>query len=313
MSPSDWATLAILGLIWGGSFFFIAVAVKELPPLTIVFLRVGLAALALWGVCRVIGVAAPFNRELAAAFLAIGLFNNVIPFSLIVWGQTQIASGLASILNATTPLFTVLVAHFATADERMSGVKLAGIAAGFVGIAVMFSPAIGAGTDIGTGIPIGGAHESVLAELAILGAALSYGIAAVFGRRFAKMGVAPMATAAGQLAASSLILAPICLIVDRPWTLPAPSADVMLSVLGLALVCTALAYVMYFRLLARAGATNLSLVTFLVPVSAILLGAIFLGERLAPRHYGGVALIFAGLAVLDGKLLSAWRFRPGRS
>jgi drug/metabolite transporter (DMT)-like permease len=305
MSPGDWATLALLGLIWGGSFFLIAVAVTSLPPLTIVLLRVAIAAIALWGVCRATGVAVPISREMAGPFLAIGLFNNVIPFSLIVWGQREIASGLASILNATTPLFTVVVAHIATADEKLTGAKLAGIAAGLLGIAVMFAPAIGAGTGIG----IAGTQESIPAQLAILGAALSYGIAAVFGRRFARMGVAPMATAAGQLAASSLILAPFWLLFERPWMLPAPSAAAVVSVVGLALACTALAYVLYFRLLARAGATNVSLVTFLVPVSAILLGAIFLGEELAPRHYGGMALIFAGLAVLDGRLASALRPR----
>jgi len=307
MAPAEWLALALLGLIWGGSFFFVAVALEELPPLSIVWLRVGLAALALWLYCRLAGIRIPAGRSAVTAFAVMGLLNNAIPFSLIVWGQTQIAGGLASILNATTPMFTVIVAHFAGGDERLTGGKLAGIFLGLAGVAAMFLPAIDSvSTEFSS-------PRQLPAQLAILGAAFSYGLAAVFGRRFARLGVPPVATATGQLIASSLMLAPVFVIVDRPWHMALPGVETSLSVLGLALACTAFAYVLYFRILARAGATNLSLVTFLVPVSAILLGAIFLAEELAPRHYAGMALIFAGLAVLDGRLAAALPLSPRRS
>jgi drug/metabolite transporter (DMT)-like permease len=301
MSLSDWLALSFLGLIWGGSFFFVAVAVGELPPLSIVWIRVAVAALALWLWCRATGVRFPGARPAIAAFAIMGILNNAIPFTLIAWGQTQVASGLASILNATTPMFTVMVAHFAIAGEKLTGAKLAGIGLGFAGVAAMFAPAL-VGSLEGLAAP-----QSLPAQLAILGAAFSYGLAAVFGRRFAQLGVAPVATATGQLTASSLILAPAWVLIDQPWQIAMPGTETALSVLGLALACTSFAYVLYFRILARAGATNVSLVTFLVPVSAILLRAFFLGEALVLRHYAGMALIFAGLAVIDGRLSLAMR------
>jgi drug/metabolite transporter (DMT)-like permease len=233
-------------------------------------------------------------------FFAMGLLNNLIPFSLIVWGQSHIASGLASILNATTPLFTVIVAHFLTSDERMTGSRLFGVLAGLAGVIVMIGPGFLAG--VGT---------SVLAQIAVLGAALSYAFAGIFGRRFSRMGVPPLLTATGQVTASTALLAPTVLIIDQPWTLPMPSGQVWAAVIGLALLSTSLAYVLYFRILATAGATNLLLVTFLIPVSAILLGAALLSERLNPEHFLGMALIGLGLAAIDGRVLSVfWGARP---
>lgn len=219
--------------------------------------------------------------------------NNLIPFSLIVWGQTQIASGLASILNATTPLFGVVVAHFFTSDERLTGGRLAGVIIGFSGVAYMIGPA--ALAEIGA---------NVLGQLAILGAALFYAISGVYARRFSRVGISPLITAAAQITASTFMLIPICLVIDHPWTLPAPAIETWAAVIGLALLSTALAYILFFRILATAGATNILLVTFLIPVSAILLGATLLGERLDPRHFLGMALIFAGLSAIDGRL---WR------
>jgi len=292
MSASEWATLLALSVLWGGSFFFTAIVVKELPPLTIVALRVGIAALMLYAVLRLLGLDLPRDRKVWRAFFGMGLLNNVIPFCLIVWGQTHIASGLAAILNATTPLWTVVVAHFLTDDETMTGNRLVGVAIGFLGVTLMIGPDAlkGIGTD-------------VAAQIAVLAAAVSYAFAGVFGRRFARMGVAPMATATGQVVASTLILLPVALLVDRPWTLAPPSASACAAILGIAALSTALGYVLYFRLLASAGATNLLLVTFLIPVSAILLGSLVLGERLASQHFLGMALIAAGLAAIDGRLL----------
>ena len=193
-----------------------------------------------------------------------GALNNVVPFALIFWGQTHIASGLASILNATTPLFTVVVAHVLTDDEKMTGAKVAALLAGLAGVAVLIGPAAFAQ-------PTG----SLWGQLACLGAALSYAFAGIYGRRFRAMGVAPLDAAAGQVTASSVLILPIMLIVEQPWTLAAlPPPATWAALAGLALLSTALAYVLYFRILAAAGATNLLLVTFLIPVTSILLGAL---------------------------------------
>jgi drug/metabolite transporter (DMT)-like permease len=290
MTASEWAMLLGLSVLWGGSFFFTGIAVKELPPLTIVVLRVGLAAAMLYGTLRLLGLKMPHEAKTWAAFFGMGLLNNVIPFCLIVWGQTHIASGLAAILNATTPLATVIVAHVLTDDEKMTGNRPAGVLIGFAGVALMIGPAALAG--IGT---------DVLAQLAVLAAAISYAFAGVFGRRFRLMGVAPMATATGQVIASSVMMLPVALIVERPWTLPMPGVATWAAILGIAALSTALGYVLYFRILGTAGATNLLLVTFLIPVSAIVLGSLVLGERLATRHLLGMALIGVGLAAIDGR------------
>jgi drug/metabolite transporter (DMT)-like permease len=299
MSGLDWALLLSLSILWGGSFFFIGVAVQELPPLTIVALRVGLAALILNGLLGMLGLRLPADRRVWVAFAGMGVLNNVGPFTLIAWGQTHIPSGLASILNATTPLFAVLVAHWFTSDERMSGNRLAGVGVGFAGVVVMIGPAAlqAAGTDL-------------LAQLAGLAAALFYAVSGVFGRRFKALGVAPMLTAAGQLSASSLILVPLALAVDQPWRLAAPSLPTWGALLGLAALSTALAFVLYFRILASAGATNVLLVTLLVPVSAILLGSLGLGERLEAKQFLGMALIAVGLVAIDGRLFRSARPQP---
>jgi drug/metabolite transporter (DMT)-like permease len=291
MTPAEWAMLIALSVLWGGSFFFNGVAVRELPPFVIVFSRVAIAALVLHAAMRIAGKSLPRERTVWLAFLGMGVLNNVVPFSLIVWGQSQIASGVASILNATTPLFTVLVAHAFTSDERLTPMRAAGVVAGFAGVAVM----IGAGKAFGD-VP-------VLAYAACLGAALSYGFSGVYGRRFRAMGIAPIAVATGQLTMSSLLLFPVMLIADRPWALPLPGGDTILAVVALATVSTALAYILFFRILAGAGATNISLVTFLIPPSAILLGIAFLGEVLLPRHVAGMALIGFGLVLVDGRLM----------
>jgi drug/metabolite transporter (DMT)-like permease len=283
--------LVVLSVLWGASFFFLGVAIKELPPFTIVLLRVGLAALILNGLVVALGLRMPGDKTLWPAFLGMGLLNNVAPFCLIVWGQAHIASGLAAILNATTPLATVVVAHFLTEDEKMTAPRFAGVLFGLAGVATMIGPEA-----------LRGLGANVVAQFAVLLAATSYAFAGVYGRRFARMGVDPLLTATGQVTASTVMLAPIALAVDRPWTLAVPSLATWSAIVGVATLSTALAYILYFRILATAGATNLLLVTFLIPVSAILLGSLFLGERLDPRHFLGMALIGAGLAAIDGRL-----------
>ncbi len=296
MGPVEWAMVIVLSLVWGGSFFFGGVAVKELPTFTIVVCRVSFAAIALWAVVAVMGVTIPREAKVWQAFFMMGLLNNVIPFSLIIWGQGYIASGLASILNATTPLFTVVVAHYLTKDEKLTSAKIAGVLVGLAGVAGMIG-----------GDALSSLGTNVVAQLAIVGAAISYAFAGVFGRKFKEMGVEPMMTATGQVTASALLLIPVALFIDKPWTLEMPSWGTIGAVLGLALLATSLAYILYFRILAAAGATNLLIVTFLVPVSAIILGIAFLNETLEVKHMIGMALIGLGLVFIDGRLLRSFR------
>ncbi|ENO16248.2 DMT family transporter [Marinobacter nanhaiticus D15-8W] len=292
MGRLEWTLLILLSVLWGGSFFFVGVAVHELPPFTIVALRVGLAALTLFVVIRLIGLRMPYAPRIWLAFFGMGFINNMVPFSLIVWGQTHIASGLASILNAATPLFTLVVAHLFTADERMTPARVAGLAVGFAGVIFIIGP------DALSGI-----GQDVAAQCAILGAGLAYAFSGVFGRRFRRMNIPPMVTATGQVTASTVLIVPVALMVEQPWQLSAPGAGTWASVFALAILSTALAYIIYFRILAVAGATNLLLVTFLIPVSAILLGVAFLHEMLEPKHFAGMALIGLGLMLVDGRPL----------
>ena len=296
MRPHEWALLITLSLVWAGSFFFNGVAVRDLPVMSIVIGRVSIASLILvpWLIWR--GMRLPRDAAIWRAFLVMGLFNNVLPFCLIVWGQGHISSGQAAILNATSPIFTVIVAHLLTEDERMTPARLVGVLLSFAGVAVM----VGGGLTDDSG-------TTLAAYCALLGASLSYGYAFVFGRRFRNLGVAPMTTAAGQLVSSSLLLLPLWLMLDQPWQMAPPGMATVLAVLGLASISTAFAYGLYFRILTSAGATNLSLVTILIPPGAILLGVAFLGEELLARHLAGLGLIIAGLVVNDGRLLRGWR------
>lgn len=291
MGGREWSLLLLLSLLWGGSFFFISVAVKELPPLTIMLLRVSIAAAVLWLVLKLSRQSIPMRREVWLALAVMGIGNNVIPQTLIVWGQGHIPGGLASILNATTPLFGVIVAHLFTADEKATRAKIAGLLIGFAGVAIMMGPAAAQGLGV-----------NVLAQAGILLASLFYALSGVWGRRFKRMGLTPIATATGQLTASTVMILPLALLVERPFSLPLPSHAALAAVVALAVVSTALAYVIFFRILSTAGATNLMLVTFLIPVSAILLGWLFMNEQLALRHFIGMAGIAAGLAAIDGRL-----------
>lgn len=301
MSAAEWALLLLLSVLWGGSFFFQKVALAALPPFTVLLCRVGLAAAMLGVAVRVAGYRLPRALGDWAPFAIMAVLNNLIPFSLILWGQTQIASGLAAILTACTPLFTAILAHYLTRDETLTPRRVAGVLLGLAGVVLMLGPdalAVGGGAH-------GGAFSgTVLAQLAVLAAGISYACAGIFGRRFA--GTPPLVTATGQVTASTVLILPVALLVDRPWTLAPPGARVWAALLGVAFISTALGYVVYFRILATAGATNLLLVTLLMPVIALVLGGLVLGERLAPRHLGGMALIAAGLGLIDGRVLG-WR------
>src|SRR6478672_9895145 len=300
MNRSDWLILSVLALIWGGAFFFIGVAVKHVPPLTYVWLRLTIAAAAMWLFLRFKGQSIGLPREAWASIVLLAVLNNALPFTLFGWGQTHIASGLASILNATTPIWGVVVAHFLTHDERMSPRKIAGVLLGFGGVATMIGPALLA--KIGT---------SGLAQLACVTASLSYALAAVWARRFRRQGISPLSVTTGQLTAGALMMLPASMLVDHPWGHAFPPLGAWAAIIALALLCTALGYVLYCRLSATSGATNAWLVTLLVPPVAILLGSLFLNETLAVQDFLGLGLIALGLAAIDGRVLNLLRL-PAR-
>jgi len=289
MGLSEWILLVVLSVLWGGSFFFIKIVLKDLQPLTVVLSRVSLAAIALTTFVFLKGKRMPISPSLWGEFLVMGILNNLLPFSLIVWGETHIDSGLAAILNTTTPVFTVVLAHFLTQDERLTPNRIVGILLGLCGVVVLVG--LEALHRIGM---------NSLGQVAILGAACSYGCAGIYGRRFKRF--SPEVAAAGMLTGTAIMMLPLVLILEHPWTL-SPSAATWEAVLGLSLLSTAIAYLIYFHLLAVAGATNLLLVTFLIPVSALGLGVFILGEQLQWTEFFGMVLIFAGLAAIDGRLV----------
>jgi drug/metabolite transporter (DMT)-like permease len=285
----DWSLLAALSVLWGGSFFFNGVVLRELPPFTLVLLRVALAAAILMPVLYVQGLPLPKGWAGWQPFFLVALFNNVLPFSLIVTGQTHIPSGLASILNATTPLFTVMVMA-AAGEEKLYFRRVAGVIVGLIGVIILRGSGVGFESGQGLGI------------LLCLAAALSYGISALIARR-SLADSPPLATATFQLMASSLMMAFVAGIFERPWQLPVPGAVTWLAVFGLAALSTALAYIVFFRVLRRSGATNVMLVTLLVPVTAILLGSLVLGEHISSREIAGALVIGSALLLIDGRVL----------
>ena len=293
MNRGEWAILLVLALIWGLAFIFIKVAVSHVDPLTYVWLRLSIAAVALWLMLRWRGERLKLPLAVWGALLVLALFNNMIPFVLFGWGQQRIASGLASILNAATPIWGVIVAHFWTRDERVTPAKLIGVLVGFGGVATMIGPDL-----------LFKNNGTVLAQLACLLAALCYALAGVWARRFKALDVPPIKVAAGQLIIGAFAMAPIALAVDQPWLKPFPPLEAWGAIAALALFCTALGYVLYFKLIETAGATNALLVTLLVPPTAILMGGLIFGERLSSGQFAGFAIIALGLALIDGRLFA---------
>lgn len=289
MKPNEWALLIILSIFWGGSFFFTEIALRDFQPFTLVFLRISIAALILIIVVYLSGRHLPVSLKTWWGYIIMGLINNAIPFSLIVWGQTRIESGVASILNATAPIFTVLLAHLLTSDERLTIPKIMGVLVGFIGVYLMMMP------ELNNGFSWRG-----LGQLAVLGAASSYSFAAIFGKRFKH--IPAVVNSAGMLLCSSIIMLPLVIIIDAPWSLR-PSLEAVSALLGIAVISTVAAYLLYFHLLSAAGATNVLLVTFLIPVSALLLGVGVLGEVIKFFEYAGMGCIFLGLIIIDGRAL----------
>lgn len=285
----DWSLLGLLSILWGGSFFFNGVVLKELPPLTVVFLRVALAAIMLLPLLRLYRIRLPEGLSGWAPFVAIGFLNNVLPFSLIVVAQTHIPGGLASILNATTPLFTVVVMAVA-GEEKFSARRIAGVIAGLIGVTILQGERIEWESGQGLGI------------LLCLAAAFSYGLSALLARRLLS-NAPPLGTATFQMLASAAMMTVVAGLIERPWQLPMPGLTTWLAVIGLAALSTALAYIVFFQILRRSGATNVMLVTLLIPVTAILLGVLVLGEKISPREIAGALVIGSALLLIDGRVL----------
>jgi drug/metabolite transporter (DMT)-like permease len=299
LDATGWGLIAILSVLWGGAFFLIEVGLRSYPPITLVFIRVGFAVPAMWIAMRIMGQHLPTDMRIWALLTVVGAFNCALPFTLFFWGQQYLDSSYAAILNATTPLWGVVTAHFMTADEKATPSRIIGVLVGLAGIIVMVGPDA-----------MKGFSNNLLAQLACLISTVFYSLAAIFGRRLSQSSLTPMAVATGQTMTAALLMIPIMLVVDQPWTMPMPRLDATLAGLALALVSTALAYFLYFRLIDQSGASNAQLVAFLMPVLAVILGIAFLGESLSGGQIIGAGLIALGLVVLDGRLLARIRNVP---
>jgi drug/metabolite transporter (DMT)-like permease len=296
MTPVEWLLLIVLGLCWGCTFFFNEIAVLEVPPLLIILFRVSLAAAILWVAVIVSGAPVPREGSVWRALLVMAVINSAVPFFLIVWGQVHITGGLASILIATSPLFAVIAAHFFTTDEGFTLGKVLGVLAGLTGVVFLIGPEL-----------LGDIGSDFLGQLALLGAAFLYAISAIYGRRFSARKVQPLIVATGQMTMSVVLLLPIALIFEPPWALESPGIPAWGAMISLAVISTSFAYLIYFRILATAGAINILLVNFLVPVSALLLGIFILGETLTTEQMIGMAFIALGLALIDGRVFQRSR------
>lgn len=293
MGPAEWAMMIGLALLWSATFFFVEIGLKEIGPFWLVTGRVGFGAATLWILVFALGVSRPGNLRDWRDLLVMGLLNNAIPFTCIFWGQVYITAGLASILNATTPIFAVIVAHLFLVDERATLLKTIGVLFGIAGVVVLIGPEA-----------LDGLTESLWGQLAVIGAAVSYAFAGVFGRRLSRMPA--MTTAAGMLTMSTLLMIPVSLLAEGTPNLSL-NWQTWGAVLVLGIAGSGMAYILYFRILERAGATNLLLVTLLIPPGAILLGVAFLDETLTWAAAAGMILIFIGLAFVDGRLFKRRR------
>lgn len=290
--------LLSLATVWGGSFFFAEIALREVPPLTVALHRVLWAVPALFLVVWWQGIRIPRTAKTWLCYFMMGTLNNALPFSLIFWGQTEIGSGLASILNSTTAFFGVIVAGVFLVDEALTTRKIVGAVFGVLGVAVIM------GLDALLNFDLRN-----LAQLAILGAALSYAFAGVWGKRFLS-DHPPIMNAFGMLAASTVLMIPVAVFAEGVPTVSL-STEVWASLIAVAILSTAIAYLLYFKILARAGSANLMLVTLLIPPIAVGLSYSFLGERMGNEAVVGFGLIAIGLLVTDGRL-AALMFRKSK-
>lgn len=296
LDSTGWLLIGILSILWGGAFFLIEVGLRSYPPITLVFMRLVLAVPPMWIAMRLMGQRLPSEARVWGLLAVVGALNCALPFILFFWGQQYLDSGYASILNATTPLWGVITAHFLTSDEKATPARILGVLIGMAGIVVMVGPEA-----------MKGLSNNLLAQLACIISTIFYSFAAIYGRRLSQTELTPMAVATGQTMMAALMMVPVVVLVDQPWTMAAPRLDSTLAGLTLALFSTALAYTLYFRLIDRSGASNAQLVAFLMPILAVILGIAFLGESLSGGQIAGAGLIAIGLAILDGRLVARFQ------
>ena len=299
LDSNGWLLIGILAILWGCAFFLIEVGLRSFPPITLVFIRVAFAVPPMLVAMRLMGLCLPSSAPEWGLLTVVGALNCALPFTLFFWGQQYLDSGYASILNATTPLWGVLTAHFLTRDEKATPARIIGVLTGMAGIIVMVGPAA-----------MKGLSNNLLAQIACVISTIFYSLAAIYGRRLSQTTLTPMAVATGQTVTATILMIPIVLLVDQPWTMATPRLDATLAGLTLALLSTALAYTLYFRLIDRAGASNAQLVAFLMPILAVILGIAFLGEHLNEGQIIGAVLIAFGLMIIDGRLLARFRNVP---
>lgn len=296
LDGTGWLFIGILSILWGGAFFLIEVGLRSYPPTTLVFLRLALAVPPMWIATRMMGERLPREPRVWGLLAVVGALNCALPFVLFFWGQQYLDSGYASILNATTPLWGVITAHFLTQDEKATPARIIGVLIGMAGIVIMVGPAA-----------MKGLSHNLLAQIACIISTIFYSFAAIYGRRLSQTELTPMAVATGQTMMAALMMAPIVAVVEQPWAMAAPRLDSTLAGVTLAIFSTALAYTLYFRLIDRSGASNAQLVAFLMPILAVILGIAFLGESLSGGQISGAALIAVGLAILDGRLVARFQ------
>lgn len=296
LDGTGWLLIGILSILWGGAFFLIEVGLRSYPPITLVFMRLVLAVPPMWIAMRLMGQHLPSEPRVWGLLAIVGALNCALPFILFFWGQQYLESGYASILNATTPLWGVITAHFLTSDEKATPARIIGVLIGMAGIVVMVGPEA-----------MKGLSNNLLAQIACIISTIFYSFAAIYGRRLSQTELTPIAVATGQTMIAALMMVPVVVLIDQPWTMAAPRLDSTLAGLTLALFSTALAYTLYFRLIDRSGASNAQLVAFLMPILAVILGIAFLGESLSGGQIAGAALIAVGLAILDGRLVARFQ------
>jgi len=295
LGATEWGLIALQSMLWGSSYFFIEVAQPELPALTLAALRTIPAAAALLMIVLPLGYRLPATLAEWRLFIGFSAFNTVLPFLLIVWGQGRATGGMAAILNATAPLFGIVLAHLLTHDEKLSWSKVAGVLVGIAGVGILV------GWDL-----VAGSSADLMARLALLAAPFCYVLANIYVRR--RLGhYPPFVIAAMQMVGAMFVTFPLALAVDRPWSLEAPSLAALGAIVGMGVLGSAFAALCHFTVLQRAGATNASLVTLVMPLTPILLGGMFLGEQLSAHDIAGALVIAVALVVIDGRVLRLGR------
>lgn len=292
MGLFDWIRLIILSLLWGGSYIWIEIALLTISPLMIVFFRVFMASIFLLSVCKILKLSFVINKRLFIIFLMMSLFNNIIPFNLIAWGQSQITASVSSILNATTPLFTVILANYWPKGEKATLNRIIGVVVGICGVSILM------------GFSFDDLNNSIDGQIAILLASVSYAISVLFGKQI-DSSIHPAISATMMLCISSIILMPIVIYMGVDF-IAVSKIESIIPLLGLSIFSTAVAYLIFYKLIKNIG-SNVMLVTLLMPISAIFMSIIFLGESIATQHIIGLILILIGLILVDGRILQRFR------